>query len=129
MTTAEVGSALEKPRTIAMTFQSRPGWLRAIVFLFGLAAAGPVLAANMTPIGVTGFNRDVIVENSASGPPYTGAALNFNSGENNAFYQTNLAGKTHGLPLSGVFTNAADGSTVLQLQPYTAANGLDLSSS
>jgi len=80
----------------------------------------------MTPISVTGFNRDVVVENTASGPPYTGAALNFNSGENNVFYQTNLPGKTRGLPLLGNFTNAADG-TIFQLQPYIANNVLDLS--
>jgi hypothetical protein len=80
----------------------------------------------MTPVSVSGFNRDVVIENTASGPPYTGAALNFNSGENNVFYQTNLPGKTHGLPIAGTFTNAADG-TVFQLQPYTANNVLDLS--
>jgi hypothetical protein len=80
----------------------------------------------MTPISVSGFNRDIVIENTASGPPYTGAALNFNSGENNVFYQTNLPGKTHGLPLLGNFTNAADGS-IFQLQPYTANNVLDLS--
>src|ERR1051325_9337891 len=82
--------------------------------------------ANMTPISVTGFNRDVVIENTASGPPYSGAALNFNQGENNAFYQTNLPGKTHGLPLTGAFTNSFDG-TIFQLQPYTANNVLDLS--
>ena len=83
-------------------------------------------AANMTPVSVSGFNRDVVIENTASGPPYTGAALNFNQGENTTFYQTNLLGKTHGLPVSGIFTNAADG-TIFQLQAYTANNVLDLS--
>src|SRR6266403_581440 len=80
-------------------------------------------AAIMTPVSVSGFNRDVVIENTASGPPYTGAALNFNSGENRAYYQTNLPGKTLGLPLAGLFTNANDG-TVLQLQSYTANNAL-----
>jgi Concanavalin A-like lectin/glucanases superfamily/Immunoglobulin domain len=90
-----------------------------------LAATASSHGAIMTPISVSGFNRDVVIENTASGPPYTGAALNFNSGENNAFYQTNLPGKTRGLPLLGNFTNAADG-TIFQLQPYTANNVLDL---
>src|SRR5215475_686543 len=104
--------------------------LHLSVSLFTLLSFGVLSShsANMTPISVTGFNRDVVIENTASGPPYTGAALNFNSGENNVFYQTNLPGKTHGLPVLGIFTNAADGSTVVQLQPYTAANVLDLSS-
>jgi hypothetical protein len=91
-----------------------------------LGALASSHGANMTPISVTGFNRDVVIENTASGPPYTGTALNFNSGENNTFYQTNLPGKTHGLPIAGTFTNAADG-TIFQLQPYTASNVLDLS--
>jgi len=92
-----------------------------------LGAFGSSYAANMTPVLVTGFNRDIVIENTASGPPYTGAALNFNSGENNVFYQTNLPGKTHGLPLLGNFTNTADG-TIFKLQPYTTNNVLDLSS-
>src|SRR5215831_2787958 len=102
--------------------------LHLSVSLFTLLSFGVLSShsANMTPISVTGFNRDVVIENTASGPPYTGTALNFNSGENNTFYQTNLPGKTHGLPIAGAFTNAADG-TVFQLQSYTANNVLDLS--
>jgi hypothetical protein len=100
--------------------------LPALTLALTLSALAPANAA-MAPISVTGFNRDVVIENTASGPPYTGAALNFNAGENNVFYQTNLPGKAHGLPLSGAFTNPIDG-TILQFQPYTAANVLDLSS-
>lgn len=84
-------------------------------------------AANMAPVSVTGFNRDVVVENTSAGPPYT-TATNFNAGENNAYYQTNLAGKTHGLPLTGSFTSALGDGTVFQLQPYTSSNALVLSS-
>ena len=84
-------------------------------------------AANMTPIAVTGFNRDVVLENTApTNLPYSTAFVrNFNSGENNAFYQTNFPNKTRGLPLSGSFTNPFDG-TILQLQSYTTNNVLDL---
>ena len=80
----------------------------------------------MTPISVTGFNRDVVVENSAGAPPYGGVAFTFNSGENRGFYQANLTTKTHGLPVNGGITNANDG-TVFQLQPYTANNALMIS--
>ncbi|HSU52674.1 MAG TPA: LamG-like jellyroll fold domain-containing protein [Candidatus Dormibacteraeota bacterium] len=82
----------------------------------------------MTPIVVTGFNRDVVVENTAgSSAPYTAFATNFNAGEQNCFYQTNLPGKTHGLPLTGQFVNTNDG-TSFQLQPYTGNNALVFSS-
>jgi hypothetical protein len=96
------------------------------VFVFLLWACGVAAqAANMLPVPVTGFNRDVVVENTSSGPPYA-TAQNFNFGETTAFYQANLAGKTRGLPLAGLFTNSTD-STSFQLAPYTGNNALILS--
>jgi len=106
--------------------------MKALLRLASLFACGmfvsapPTFAAVNLPISVSGFNRDVVIENTASGPPYTGAALNFNAGENRAFYQANLPGKVNGLPVTGLFTNASDG-TVIQLQSYTANNALIMS--
>src|SRR4051794_6610024 len=82
----------------------------AILFSSLLSVLAPAHAATMTPISLNGFNRDVMIENTALGPPYNGAALNFNAGEQRAYYQTNLPGTTRGLPLAGAFASASDGT-------------------
>src|SRR5205823_278824 len=87
-------------------------------------------AANMTPVNVTGFNRDVVIENTYSPVTYpvpASVAMNVNSPENNCYYQSNWPGRTAaGLPDTGQFISALDAATVFQLQPYTGPNDLVL---
>src|SRR5437879_10110966 len=71
--------------------------LRFALFASLTLAEVTLQAANPLPVAVTGFNRDVIVESTASGPPYNAFGTNLKPGELNGFYHTNLECKNLGL--------------------------------
>src|SRR5579871_5860474 len=97
-----------------------------LIAAVAFAALPGFSSTNMTPVVVTGFNDDLIVESTASGPPFNTVAQELNPGEGNVFYQHGLPGYANGVPANGSFTNATDGS-VFQFQPYTGVNALVLS--
>jgi hypothetical protein len=100
----------------------RIGAVPVLIAVALLAVAPGVMGASI-PIAVTGFNGDVVSENTAT--PF---AASFDGGTN-AWFESGLGGHADGLPNSRVFVNdGSNGSTntgtTFMFQPYTGNNAL-----
>jgi hypothetical protein len=93
------------------------------------------------PIAVTGFNLDVVVENTAVGGNTVNYADTFDPDPSFfspsypvCFYEAGLTainylgGTAPGLPPSGLFTSLVDNATTFQFGPYNSSNVLYLTS-
>jgi hypothetical protein len=101
---------------------------RVCLLAAGLTLSTLSVSAANTPISISGWNRDVIVEAGASAP-FSSAASPFDVPNNYGFYEAGLPGGTRGLPSSRTFTSLVDATTVFQFQPYNGNNVLQLSAS
>jgi uncharacterized repeat protein (TIGR03803 family) len=80
-----------------------------------------------TPIAVSGYNRDVVLERTAL-TPYNAFTMTFDNEYASFFEQGSPVALDNlpGLPSGGAFTSALDGTTQFQLGPYATNNVLYL---
>jgi hypothetical protein len=107
-------------------------FLSAVLMLVPSIAGPAAIMAGSMPIGVTGFNQDVVVEAGAINDPTTHYAnavtATMDTGTLKTFftwYESGLPGGAGGgLPGAGLITSAADPTVQFQLAPYTGLNAL-----
>src|SRR5438874_324555 len=105
----------------------KPHRLLAVVGV-ALLAWAPTLMAASVPIAVTGFNVDVVTENTAT--PFA-SGFDGTSATAAAWFEAGIGGHTDGLPNSRTFTNdgtnnTTNTGTVFTFQPYNANNAVGL---
>jgi hypothetical protein len=103
---------------------------RAFSIAFALAAI-PLSARAATPLVVTGFNQDIVVENSAPGAGQNNQAFvnatmdNGTLNTGGTFYQQGTVGTTGGLPAAGTpVTSLFNPASTFVFQPYQGNNAL-----
>ena len=93
----------------------------------------PIISQQIKPIGLTGFNEDVVA-NGSNASPASVTSQAFDDGNGNVLYEngyTNASGTAQtpgGLPNGGSFASAQSASRVYQLASYTGSNSLLLRS-
>ncbi len=90
------------------------------------ALLAPVAFAEGTPLSVSGFNADLVVEIGSSAP-YTDDADNFDLPNTYAYNELGLNGSTVGLPVGGTIvsdTIFGASATVFQIADYSSDNAL-----
>jgi len=92
-------------------------------------SVNPVLANSTEPIALTGWNLDVIQENSGSPSSYGFETLDLQQLKDTVgsrWFEAGLEGHNDGLPSSRRITNAANPNVIFELQPYGSNNVLKL---
>ena len=101
---------------------------RQVCLLVALISAAQVRAQNpgFKPVALTGWNRDVVFENTASPTAMSFDLLKERQPDSPlyAWFESGLEGNTDGLPASRRFASAADTNLLFELQPYTNKNVL-----
>ncbi len=94
--------------------------------VFGVSGQRAITSA--APIEATGWNRDIVVENTAT-PPYASFAQSFDTFNNVSWYEAGLPGTVKGLPGGGSFVSLSNPAIQGQFRPYNEPNALLLDAS
>lgn len=77
-----------------------------------------------TPLALTGWNQDVIAENTAASPA-AGTTTDFLGGATDwVWYEQGAPSSSQGLPSSGSFASQANAGVTFQFQPYDGNNAV-----
>ena len=87
-----------------------------------LAAVNSAAIGATIPVALTGFNADLVVENTAV-TPYSSYAVGFDVPNDYALYEAGLSTSTGGLPVDGILVSDFTGTT-FDIADYAGNNAL-----